>query len=115
MYLLPQLNLKLRPTILNLKPGTRVVSHSFHMGEWIADRILEKDGRTAFLWIVPSKVEGTWIWQAETGPAELKFIQNFQNIEGTLKVNGKELPVENTKLEGDSIHFSAGDQDISAA
>ncbi len=67
MYLLPQLNLKLRPTILNLKPGTRVVSHAFTMGEWSADQTVEQEGRTAYLWIVPAKVEGTWTWQTNPG------------------------------------------------
>jgi len=110
MYLLPQLNLKLRPAILDLKPGTRVVSHAFNMGEWSADQIVEKDGRTAYLWIVPAKVEGTWIWQAGSGPAELKLTQNFQNISGTLKVSGKSFTLENAKLEGGLLRFNAGDE-----
>jgi tRNA G37 N-methylase Trm5 len=56
MYLLPQLNLRLRPSILNLKPGTRVVSNSFSMGEWEADQTLDVDGRTAYVWYVPAKL-----------------------------------------------------------
>jgi hypothetical protein len=108
MYLLPQLNLKLRPTILNLKPGTRVVSNSFTMGEWTADQTVEVEGRTGYLWIVPAKVEGTWTWQTNSGIAELKLTQNFQNIKGTLKLNGKEMPIKNAKLAGDHISFSAG-------
>jgi SAM-dependent methyltransferase len=111
MYLLPQLNIKLRPTILNLKPGTRVVSHAFSMGDWSADQTIEEEGRTAFLWIVPAKVEGTWTWQANSDIAELKIIQNFQNIEGTLKLNGAELTIKNAKLEGDHLRFSAGERE----
>src|SRR5688572_4257962 len=60
MYLLPSLNLKLRPTILNMKPGTRVVSHAFTMDDWEADQVDSSEGRTAYLWIVPAKVAGTW-------------------------------------------------------
>jgi len=111
MYLLPSLNLKLRPTILNLKPGTRIVSHAFNMGDWSPDQTVQKEGRTAYLWIVPAKVEGIWAWRAGSGAAELKLTQTFQNISGTLKVNGKELEIKNAKLEGDHISFSGGDQE----
>jgi SAM-dependent methyltransferase len=113
MYLLPNLNLKLRPTILGLKPGTRVVSHAFTMGDWAADQTAERDGRTAYLWIVPAKVEGLWQWPSGTGQAELKLSQQFQLIEGTLKLNGKESPIENATLAGDRISFSAGGQEYS--
>jgi hypothetical protein len=111
MYLLPNLNLKLRPTILELKPGTRVVSHAFSMGEWEADQTVDKEGRTAYLWIVPAKLEGTWKWQAGTNDAELQLIQSFQVIKGKLIINGKELPLKNAKLWGDHISFTAGDQE----
>src|SRR5688572_30376702 len=60
LYLLPSLNVKLRPTILNMKPGTRVVSHAFTMDDWQADMVDSADGRTAYMWIVPAKVAGTW-------------------------------------------------------
>ena len=113
MYLLPQLNLKLRPTILALKPGTRVVSHSFTMGEWVQDQVVERQGRTAYLWIVPANVAGAWAWQTGAGAAELKISQNFQMIEGKLKVNGREAAIENAKLDGDHIHFTAGGQTYS--
>jgi SAM-dependent methyltransferase len=113
MYLLPQLNLKLRPTILALKPGTRVVSHSFTMGEWTQDQVVERQGRTAYLWIVPANAAGTWTWHSGSDTAELTITQNFQMIEGKLKANGKELAIENANLEGDRIRFSAGGQTYS--
>jgi precorrin-6B methylase 2 len=113
MYLLPQLNLKLRPTILNLKPGTRIVSNSFTMGEWAADQKAEAESRTAYFWIVPAKVGGSWTWQTNSGIAELKLAQNFQSIKGTLKLNGKEIAIKDSKLEGDHINFSAGAQEFS--
>jgi hypothetical protein len=109
MYLLPHLNLKLRPALLDLKPGTRIVSHAFTMGEWEADQTVEKENRTAYLWIVPAKVEGVWTWPVGSGDAELMFTQTFQSLKGTLKVNGQERPLRDTKLEGDAIRFIAAD------
>ena len=108
MYLLPQLNLKLRPTILNLKPGTRVVSHAFTMGEWNADQTVEQEGRTAYLWIVPAKVEGTWTCKTPSGNAALTLTQQFQDVHGTLKQSGADMTLRDVKLEGNHISFTAG-------
>ena len=113
MYLLPQLNLKLRPTILDLKPGTRVVSHQFTMDDWHADQTAEKEYQTAYLWIVPAKVAGLWTWQGGPSKAELTLNQKFQVIEGTLKINGKGTPIKDAKLQGDLISFTAGGQEYS--
>jgi len=105
MFLLPEINLKLRPKLLDLKPGTRIVSNSFTMEEWEAD---EKETLTdescsswctALLWIVPAKVSGSW--QLEQG--QLKLAQDFQNVSGTLG----STPVSG-KLRGDEITFTAG-------
>jgi precorrin-6B methylase 2 len=113
MYLLPQLNLKLRPTILSLKPGTRVVSHAFTMGEWSADQTVEQEGRTAFLWIVPAHVEGTWTCKMPTGVAELNLTQQFQNAQGTLKSKGKVLTLSSVTLDGNRIRFVADNRNYS--
>jgi SAM-dependent methyltransferase len=113
MYLLPHLNLKLRPTILNLKPGTRIVSHAFNMGDWSPDQTIEKEYRTAYLWIVPAKVEGVWKWRSGSGAVELMLTQNFQKITGTLKADGKDIEIKNAKLEGTHISFSDGVQEYS--
>jgi SAM-dependent methyltransferase len=113
MYLLPDLNLKLRPTVLNLRPGTRVVSHAFTMGDWQADQTVEKEYRTAYLWIVPAKVAGLWTWQSGPSKVELTLNQKFQAIEGSLKINGKESPIKDAKLLGDRISFTAGNQEYS--
>jgi hypothetical protein len=107
MFLLPDINLKLRPKILNLKPGTRIVSNSFTMGEWTADETASvKDGCasycTAYLWIVPAKAEGTW----KLPDGELTLKQTFQAITGTLKTAGRSAPIEG-KLNGDRINFTA--------
>ena len=104
MYLLPQLNVKLRPKILDLKPGTRIVSHAFTMEEWTADQTDSFESRTAYLWIVPAKVEGTW----RLAQGELMLKQNFQVLAGTLKTGGNTLTVANGRLRGDQISFSAG-------
>lgn len=106
MYLLPDLNLRLRPQILDLKPGTRIVSHAFTMDDWEADQTADFEYRTAYLWIVPAKVAGTWSWTTSAGEAELTLIQTFQKIEGTLMTGGKPWPLRNPKLEGEKISFS---------
>jgi hypothetical protein len=109
MFLLPDINLKLRPTILNLKPGTRIVSNSFTMGDWAADETVSvKDGCasycTAHLWIVPAKVDGTW----QMPQGELTLSQTFQMVTGTLKSADGVIPITNGKLNGDQITFTAG-------
>jgi precorrin-6B methylase 2 len=109
MFLLPDINLKLRPKILDLKPGTRIVSNSFTMGEWEADETsMAGDGCqnwcTALFWIVPAKVEGTW----QTPQGELALKQQFQMVSGTLKSNGKTTPIAKGRLRGDQIAFTAG-------
>ena len=109
MFLLPDINIRLRPKILDLKPGTRIVSNSFTMGEWSADATVDvKNGCvsycTAYLWIVPAKVEGTW--QLPAGELTLK--QSFQMISGALKSRNNSAPIANGKLKGDQITFNAG-------
>ena len=113
MYLLPSLNLKLRPTILDLKPGTRIVAHAFNMGDWQCDKTVEKEGRTAYLWIVPAKVAGTWNVSLNPGNAELTLTQLFQTIDGTLKINGKAASLKNAKIDGSHIAFTCGDEEYS--
>jgi len=110
LYLLPSLNLKLRPTILRMKPGTRVVSHAFSMDDWQPDQTENVEGRTAYLWIVPAPVEGTWRWSvAGSGQKEyeLTLRQQFQKVEGLVKLdNGKMGQLRNVKLVGDRLSFS---------
>lgn len=102
LYLLPSLNTKLRPTILNMKPGTRVVSHAFTMGEWEADETANVDGRTAYYWLVPAKVEGNWRIEGG-GAGTLALKQEFQKISGD--VGGK--AITGATLRGDAISFTA--------
>jgi len=112
LYLLPSLNLKLRPTILNMKPGTRVVSHAFTMDDWAPDQVESSEGRTAYMWIVPAKVGGMWRVEVAGGSPrvyEASFIQQFQNIGGSAKVGGKPVQFSNGKLRGDTVTFSIAD------
>ncbi len=108
MFLLPEINVKLRPKILNLKPGTRVVSNSFTMEDWEADQTETISGEctswcTALLWIVPAKVEGAW----DTPQGELKLTQTFQKLTGsigTTKLEGKLLGDEITLTAGKTVY-----------
>ena len=106
MFLLSSINLKLRPKILNLKPGTRIVSNTFDMGDWKPDESATIPGCdswcTAHLWIVPAKTEGTW----KLPQGELTIKQNFQMISGTLKNGNTATPI-NGKLNGEQISFTA--------
>jgi SAM-dependent methyltransferase len=110
LYLLPSLNLKLRPTILRMKPGTRIVSHAFSMDDWQPDQTENVEGRTAYLWIVPAQVEGTWRWSvAGSGQKEYELVlrQQFQKVEGLARLdNGKMGQLRNVKLSGDQLSFS---------
>jgi SAM-dependent methyltransferase len=110
MFLLPELNLRLRPTLLNLKPGTRIVSNTFTMGEWEPDETATvSDGCsswcTALLWIVPAKVDGTW----RLPHGELVLKQDFQMVSGTLTSGNGALSITGGRLRGDRITFSVGD------
>ena len=109
MFLLPDINIKLRPTILNMKPGTRVVSNSFTMGEWNADETASvgegcSSWCTAYLWIVPAKVDGAW----QLPQGELTLKQEFQMLSGTLQADGKSVPLRDAKMRGNEIVFTAG-------
>ena len=117
MFLLPDINLKLRPKILDLKPGTRIVSNSFTMGDWKEDERAELSQNagctvswcTALLWIVPAKVAGTW--QIPNG--EVTFKQEFQKLTGNIRTEGRTYALEG-KVRGEDITFNAGGKRYSA-
>lgn len=110
LYLLPALNLRLRPRILEeLRPGTRVVSHAFTMGDWEHDEKAEVDARTIFFWRVPAKVAGKWSVTLPGGEeGTLSLNQKFQKVNGTLKTKDKSYPLENVRLEGAKLTFNFG-------
>jgi SAM-dependent methyltransferase len=104
LYLLPELNLRLRPTILAMKPGTRVVSHSFLMDDWEPDeRSMTEDG-SAYLWIVPAPVAGTWEFREADGKGRFtaKLDQKFQELSGRV---GEEPLLANARVLGQEIHL----------
>ena len=114
MYLLPSVNVKLRPKILDLKPGTRIVSHAFDMGDWEPDDQIEVEGRTAYYWVVPAKVEGQWQAtlkdQGQQKQATLDLKQEYQKVTGTAEIDGKEVPIKDAKLQGDQLTIALGDK-----
>src|SRR4051794_21205730 len=112
LYLLPALNMKLRPTILGMKPGTRVASHSFTMEDWEADEISTMDGRRAYFWIVPANVMGTWTLDAGGTKNDLTLEQTFQKINGGLALgNGNvHAGLREARLRGPQISFAYVDQ-----
>ena len=119
-YLLPEMNLKLRPRILALKPGTRVVAHDYHMGDWYPDEqkdivVPEKKVGTPgvsyiYLWVVPSRVAGKWQGQISASgkdvPVELAFDQLFQILEGSVRVGTQSIALRGRVTNGDQIEFS---------
>jgi hypothetical protein len=103
LYLLPALNLRLRPTLLDMKPGTRVVSYSFTMADWDPDDHVDNEDGSAYLWIVPADAHGTWTFQPASGGEgfDVMLDQTFQNLEGSAggaAVTGK--------LRGENIDFA---------
>ncbi len=109
MFLLPDINMRLRPKLLDLKPGTRIVSNTFTMQEWIPDDTAtiseeETSWTTAYLWIIPAKVEGTW----KLADGDLTLKQEFQMISGTLKTARKTVDLTNGRIRGSEITFTAG-------
>jgi SAM-dependent methyltransferase len=115
LFLLPDINVRLRPKILDMKPGTRVVSNSFDMGEWKPDQVSSAKQKcsqycTAYFWLVPAKAGGTWNL-ADGGT--LKLDQTFQFVTGTLTKDGKATQIKDGKLAGDRITFTVGKQTYS--
>jgi hypothetical protein len=110
LYLLPALNMKLRPTLLAMRPGTRVVSHSFTMEDWEADEISSVDGRRAYFWVVPANVMGTWLLDAGAQKPEVSFDQTFQKISGRVKLGAVDGGLRDARLSGFNIAFTYLDQ-----
>ena len=120
MYLLPRVNVELRPKLLELAPGTRLVSHDFDMGDWRPDTHLvvdakDKYGEVAgksdvYYWVVPARVMGAWQWQLPMGGKprsyELRLEQKYQVITGTARVDGREVKLQGARLNGADIRLS---------
>ena len=111
MYLLPGLNMKLRPQILSMRPGTRVVSHSFTMEDWEADEISTVDGRRAYFWVVPANVMGSWTLESSGQKTDLTLEQTFQKINGTVTLGAVHGGLRDPRLRGASVSFALVDGD----
>ncbi len=117
IYLLPEVNLMVRPRILALKPGTRLVSHDYGFGEWQPDVeiVMDAPGKPVgrdqkskvMYWVVPTQVAGKWVWQGPAGLYELQIDQVFQKITGTLSAGGKRVSLDKAALTGNNISFEA--------
>ena len=119
MYLLPRVNLELRPKLLDLKPGTRLVSHDFSMEDWKPDvhvtmDVKEKYGGSGgksdiYFWVVPAKAGGTWQWRlpvsGKSQAYEVTLMQKFQTVSGSVQVGGRTVKLSNPRLRGDRISF----------
>ncbi len=108
LYLLEELNAQLRPTILDMKPGTRVLSNTFSMGDWEPDEVISVTNGTGYFWTVPAKVAGLWTLSGldEKSTATLKLDQAFQRVGGSLTLQGKTQNVMGARIEGAMLHFS---------
>ena len=120
MYLLPRVNLELRPKLLALKPGTRIVSHDFSMEDWKPDAHVTMDAQDKYggaggksdiyLWVIPARVAGTWQWQLPVAGKpqtyELTLEQKYQAVSGSARIGGRAVKLQNVRLRGDEIHLA---------
>jgi len=112
MFLLPDINIRLRPKILALAPGTRIVSNTFTMGDWEADDTADLGKHaactvswcTALLWIVPAQAAGSY----DLPQGKLVLNQTYQKLSGTLETEGKTYPIDGGKVNGTEVSFKAG-------
>jgi SAM-dependent methyltransferase len=111
MYLLPDLNLKLRPRVLAMRPGTRIVSHSFTMGDWEPDATDSVEGHSIYHWVVPARVNGQWRLDLPAGAFEMALTQQYQKVAGSARADGKSLELQDARLAGDRISFSLSGAD----
>jgi hypothetical protein len=112
LYLMPHLNLKLRPLLLKMKPGTRVVSHAFTMGDWEPDETMSYQHSQGYFWVVPAQIEGNWVMTGmDGGPMRVSMSQSFQNIGGNLTRGSQSHAMLGARLRGDEVKFQFITQD----
>ena len=114
MYLLPELNMRLKPLLLKMPPGTRVVSHSFDMGSWEADEvIIGQNNYYGYFWVVPAPVHGQWTLRDANGRGlSLKLVQSFQKLQGSVTIAGKSFPLSSGRLSGPQISLQFYDEQM---
>ena len=115
IYLLQSVNIKLRPKLLHeLKPGTRIVSHNYNMGQWKPDKTSEVrinwKKHTVYYWVVPANMTGTWEWSIPTSTGNDRYVlelyQQFQEVRGILLVDGSKIPIGREEIIGDKLQFT---------
>ena len=108
LYLLEELNAQLRPTILAMRPGTRVLSNTFSMGDWEPDQVIRAGTNIGFFWTVPAVVQGQWALQGlgTTEPAVLRLAQKHQRVGGSLSLGGQMHTLLGASVDGADLHFS---------
>lgn len=109
MYLLPDLNLKIRPTILKMAPGTRIVTNAFNMGDWEPDDTVGTGYAQGYFWVVPGNAAGKWQLKGVEGsqqPVSLEVTQRYQRVGGTLNIYGKAQPILSATLSGNRLKFT---------
>ena len=107
LYLYPHINLRLRPKLLTeLKPGTRIVSNTYNLGEWREDAKEWVEGYEVYVYVVPANVTGEWRWVWEGRRVALNLNQKFQKVEGSLLIGKESFPIRNASLRADALAFS---------
>jgi SAM-dependent methyltransferase len=104
LYLLPEMNVRLRPRLLALRPGTRIVAHQFDIGDWKPDLVDDEGGRI-FLWIVPASVGGRWLVRHGEQSFMLELQQRYQELSGAAMADGERRPLREATLRGSDIDF----------
>lgn len=109
LYLWPEVNIRVRPKLMKeLKPGTRIVSHSHTMGDWEDDETRTVEKHNLHFFVVPANVTGTWQWNGPDGQMNrLKLTQRFQQVKGSLSIGKEEMPIAECSLRGELLRFSA--------
>ena len=108
LYLLEELNAQLRPTLLSMKPGTRILSNTFSMGDWEPDEVIRVGTGTGYFWTVPAKASGVWTVSGidSKTTATLRLVQVHQRIGGTIDLQGKQQMLLGARVHGNELHFS---------
>jgi hypothetical protein len=105
LFLWPSMNLKLRPRLLELAPGKRVVSHAHDMGDWHPDRRQRIGESDIFLWVVPAKIGGNWRLNTQGRAVDIRIDQKYQRFSGTALVDGRRRPIRNGRIDGIGVAF----------
>ena len=114
LYISPGVMDRLKPRFLELKPGTRIASHHFTLGDWEADEVVRVEGRIGYLWVVPARVKGDWAVSLAGGDFKLRVEQHYQSLKTFGERNGKALHVIGARLRGTELHFTSFDTDGSS-